>query len=61
MDRTSLLAEALLKTQPAETVKEVINALNHLEQQEKKEELRRARQTEQEVILRKAWKEAWIY
>lgn len=62
MDKTTLLAEALLRTQPEETVKEVIETLNFLEQQEKEERLRLSKQsmdaTENLCI---AWKEAWLY
>jgi hypothetical protein len=61
MDKTTLLAEALLKTQPAETVKEVIETLNFLEQQEKKEELRAQQAKEAEVSLYTAWRDAWLY
>lgn len=62
MDKTTLLAEALLKTQPKETVKEVIEMLNLLEQQEKEEELRLAQQAvEANVSLYTAWKDAWLY
>jgi hypothetical protein len=62
MDKTTLLAEALLKTQPKETVKEVIETLNFLEQQEKQEELRRAQQAvEAAVRLNTAWKDAWLF
>ena len=62
MDKTTLLAEALLKTQPKETVREVIETLNLLEQQEKEEELRLARQAVEEAVsLNTAWKNAWLY
>jgi hypothetical protein len=62
MDKTTLLAEALLKTQPKETVKEVIETLNFLEQQEKQEELWRAQQAvEAAVRLNTAWKDAWLF
>ena len=62
MDKTTLLAEALLKTQPEETVKAVMETLNFLEQQEKEEELRRARQAVEEAVsLNTAWKNAWLY
>jgi hypothetical protein len=62
MDKTTLLAEALLKTQPKETVREVIETLNFLEQQEKEEELRLARQAVEEAVsLNTAWKNAWLY
>ncbi len=62
MDKATLLAEALLKTQPEETVKEVIETLNFLEQQEKKEKLRLARQAvEATENLNKAWKDAWLF
>ena len=62
MDKTTLLAEALLKTQPKETVKEVMEMLTLLEQQEKKEALRLARQAEEAAEnLNKAWKEAWLF
>jgi hypothetical protein len=62
MDKTTLLAEALLKTQPKETVKEVIETLNFLEQQQKEEELRLARQAVEEAVsLNTAWKNAWLY
>jgi hypothetical protein len=62
MDKTTLLAEALLKTQPEETVKEVIEMLNFLEQQEKKEKLRHAQQAVEEAVrLNTAWKDAWLF
>lgn len=62
MDKTTLLAEALLKTQPKETVQEVIEMLNLLEQQEKKEELRLDQQAEEAAArLQTAWKEAWLF
>ena len=62
MDKTTLLAEALLKTQPKETVREVIETLNFLEQQQKEEELRLTRQAVEEAVsLNTAWKNAWLY
>jgi hypothetical protein len=62
MDKTTLLAEALLKTHPKETVKEVIETLNFLEQQEKKEELQLAQQAEAAAVsLNTAWKDAWLF
>lgn len=62
MDKTTLLAEALLKTQPKETVKEVIETLNFLEQQQKEKELQHARQAVEEAVsLNTAWKNAWLY
>jgi hypothetical protein len=62
MNRTTLLEEALLKTQPKETVKEVIETLTFLKQQEKKEKLQRAQQAvEATMSLNTAWKEAWLY
>lgn len=62
MDKTALLAEALLKTQPEETVKVVIETLKILEQQEKKEELRRVRQAEEAAVrLDAVWKDAWLF
>jgi hypothetical protein len=43
-------------------VKEVIETLNFLEQQEKEKELRLARQAVEEAVsLNTAWKNAWLY
>lgn len=62
MEKTTLLQEALLRTQPENIVKEVIEMLNLLEQQEKEEKLRMAQQAvETEANLKAAWNNAWLY
>lgn len=62
MEKTSWLQEALLRTQPENIVKEVIEKLNLLEQQEKEEKLCVAQQAvETEANLIAAWNNAWLY
>lgn len=62
MEKTTLLKEALLKTQPENIVKEVIEMLKLVEQQEKEEKLRMAQQAlEKEANLNAAWNNAWLY
>lgn len=62
MEKTTLLKEALLRTQPENIVKEVIEMLKLVEQQEKEEKLRMAQQTlETEANLNAAWENAWLY
>lgn len=62
MEKTTLLAEALLKTHPKETVQEVIEMLTLLEQQEKKEAMQLTPQEAEAVVkINKAWEEAWLF
>ena len=62
MEKTTLLKEALLKTQPENIVQEVIEMLRLVEQQEKEEKLRMAQQAQEtEANLNAAWNNAWLY
>jgi len=62
MEKTTLLEEALLRSQPEKIVNQVIEMLQVLKQQEKEEQLQRTRQArETEAALLAAWENAWLY
>ncbi|MGV3502583.1 MAG: hypothetical protein ACO1O1_02690 [Adhaeribacter sp.] len=62
MEKTTLLEEALLRSQPEKIVNQVIEMLQVLKQQDKEEQLQRTRQArETEAALLAAWENAWLY